>query len=174
MKKSTIASLATFVVVMVLGVAYLTFSVVQYNPFRSYTTVNFRLDNASQIEDGTSVLLRGVKVGNVVSVTPADDQIALKVRFNDHYKIPADSQVKIEQLSAVGEPYLDFLPDSLDGPYLTNGATVSPAQVQNPLSIPAIFKLVAGFSSNINSKQLGGIADTVYEATSNTQGRCRI
>ncbi len=169
MKKSTIASLATFVVVMVLGVAYLTLSVVQYNPLRRYTTVNMVLDNSSQLVHGTSVLLRGVKVGDVVSVTPSGEQVAVKVRFNRDYQIPAETEVKIEQLSAVGEPILDFMPDSLDGPYLHNGSTIGTAQIRNPLSIPAIFKLVAGFSSNINSKQLGGIADTVYQATDGTQ-----
>ncbi|MDF0530302.1 MlaD family protein [Tsukamurella sp. 8F] len=170
MKKSTFFSLLTFAVVMVFGAAYITFSVLQYNPLRKYTEVSMKVANANQVVQGTSVLLRGVKIGDVTSVDQLGDGAKINVRYNRTYKIPQDTGVKIEQLSAVGEPFVDFLPDNLDGPYLTNGTEIATSKVKNPLSIPEIFKLVAGLSSNINSKELGGIADTVWQATSGTEG----
>lgn len=170
MKKSTFFSLLTFALVMVLGTAYIAFSVVRWRPLADYRSVTMKLDNANQLLPDSSVLLRGVKVGNVETIERRDGKVVVKFRYDGKYKIPSNTGLRIEQLSAVGEPYIEFLPDSLTGPYLADGAKIDIAKIKEPLSLPEIFKLVSGLSSNIKSTDLGGITETLADATSNTQG----
>ncbi|CAM3880423.1 MlaD family protein [Tsukamurella ocularis] len=170
MKKSTFFSLLTFALVMVLGTAYIAFSVVQWRPLADYRSVTMKLDDANQLLPDSSVLLRGVKVGNVETIDRKDGKVVVKFRYDGKYKIPSDTGLRIEQLSAVGEPYIEFRPDTLNGPYLADGSTIDIAKVKEPLSLPETFKLISGLTSNINSTDLGGITETLADATSNTQG----
>ncbi|WP_019200302.1 MlaD family protein [Tsukamurella sp. 1534] len=170
MKKSTFFSLLTFALVMVLGVGYIAFSVLNYRPFAKWNTVEMKLDNAHQLLPDSKVLLRGVEVGNVQTIDRTDGKVAVKLRYDSKYDIPQSTGIKIEQLSAVGEPYIDFLPDSLQGPYLDKNASIETAKVKQPLSLPETFKLVSGLTSSINSTDLGGITETLAAATDNTQG----
>ncbi|KXO88820.1 MlaD family protein [Tsukamurella pseudospumae] len=169
MKKSTFFSLLTFAVVMVLGTAYLAFSVVQWRPLTDYRSVTMKLDDANQLLPGSSVLVRGVKIGDIESIGRADGKVVVKFRYDSKYKIPADTKLRIEQLSAVGEPYVDFRPDTLSGPYLADGSTIDIAKVKQPLSLPETFKLISQLTTSINSTDLGGITETLSDATSNTQ-----
>ncbi|MGX9294995.1 MlaD family protein [Tsukamurella paurometabola] len=169
MKKSTFFSLLTFALVLVLGTAYIAFSVLQWRPLADYRSVTMKLDDANQLVPDSSVLLRGVKVGNIQSIDRENGKVVVKFRYDGKYKIPANTGLRIEQLSAVGEPYIDFRPDSLDGPFLADGATIDTAKIKEPLSLPEIFKLISGLTSNINSTDLGGITETLADATSNTQ-----
>ena len=169
MKKSTIASLFTFAVVMVVGVGYIALSVVQYKPFATYKNVTMQLDNVVQLLPGSAVLLRGVKMGDVTDIQRTNGKVQVKLRYEGQYNIPQSTGIKIEQLSAVGEPFVDFLPDSLSGPYLSKDATIDTKKIQQPLALPETFKLIASLTSNINSTDLGGITTTLAQATSNTQ-----
>lgn len=170
MKKSTFFSLLTFALVMVLGTAYIAFSVLHWRPLADYRSVTMKLDNANQLLPDSSVLLRGVKVGNVETIDRKDGKVVVKFRYDGKYKIPSDTGLRIEQLSAVGEPYIDFRPETLNGPYLADGSTIDIAKIKEPLSLPETFKLISGLTSNINSTDLGGITETLADATSNTQG----
>ncbi len=169
MKKSTFFSLLTFALVLVLGTAYIALSVLHWRPLADYRTVTMKLDNANQLLPDSSVLLRGIKVGNVETIDRQNGKVVVKFRYDGQYKIPSNTGVRIEQLSAVGEPYIDFRPESLTGPYLADGATIDTAKVKQPLSLPETFKLVSRLTSSINSTDLGGITETLADATSNTQ-----
>ncbi|MDP0400222.1 MlaD family protein [Tsukamurella strandjordii] len=171
MKKSTFFSLLTFALVMVLGTGYIAFSVLNWRPLTDYKAATLKLNDANQLLKGSSVLLRGVKVGDVQSIDRRDGKVEIKLRYDGKYKIPQSTGLKIEQLSAVGEPYVDFLPDSLNGPYLNDGAVIDTAKVKEPLPLPETFKLIAGLTGSINSTDLGGITTTLAQATSNTQGQ---
>ncbi len=170
MKKSTFLSLLTFALVMVLGTAYIAFGVLHWRPLADYRSVTMKLDNANQLLPDSSVLLRGVKVGNVETIDRKDGKVVVKFRYDGKYKIPSDTGLRIEQLSAVGEPYIDFRPENLNGPYLADGSTIDIAKIKEPLSLPETFQLISGLTSNINSTDLGGITETLADATSNTQG----
>lgn len=170
MKKSTFLSLLTFALVMVLGTAYIAFGVLHWRPLADYRSVTMKLDNANQLLPDSSVLLRGVKVGNVETIDRKDGKVVVKFRYDGKYKIPSDTDLRIEQLSAVGEPYIDFRPENLNGPYLADGSTIDIAKIKEPLSLPETFQLISGLTSNINSTDLGGITETLADATSNTQG----
>lgn len=170
MKKSTFFSLLTFALVMVLGTGYIAFSVLNWRPLTDYKAATLKLNDANQLLKGSSVLLRGVKVGDVQSIERRDGKVEIRLRYDGKYQIPQATGLKIEQLSAVGEPYVDFMPDSLNGPYLSDGAVIDTAKVKEPLPLPETFKLIAGLTSSINSTDLGGVTTTLAQATSNTQG----
>lgn len=170
MKKSTFFSLLTFALVMVLGTAYIAFSVLHWRPLADYRTVTMKLDNANQLLVGSSVLVRGVKIGDVQSINRENGKVVVQFRYDGKYKIPQNTGIRIEQLSAVGEPYVDFRPDSLQAPYLADGATIDTAKIKQPLALPETFRLISNLTSSIDSTDLGGITETLADATNNTQG----
>ncbi|GAB3133414.1 hypothetical protein GCM10027289_23230 [Tsukamurella serpentis] len=169
MKKSTFFSLLTFAVVLVFGIGYIALGILNWKPFADYRSVTMKLDNANQLLPDSSVLLRGVKVGNVETIHRESGKVVVKFRYDGKYKIPQNTGLRIEQLSAVGEPYIDFRPDSMNGPYLADGSTIDTAKVKEPLSLPETFKLISRLTSSITATDLGGITETLADATSNTQ-----
>lgn len=54
-------------------------------------------------------------------------------------KIPATTPLEIGMQSALGEPFINFMPTTVSGPYLRDGDVVAAKNVGEPRSIPAMF-----------------------------------
>ncbi|WP_433760410.1 MlaD family protein [Nocardia sp. CA-135398] len=107
MKMRLLVSGTAIVVVPALGVGYMVLGALRIRPFADYTTVRMLLQNSRGLNTGSPVLLQGVEVGKVTGVHTAASGVETTLRVDDTYRIPADSAVRIENLSALGEPYVD-------------------------------------------------------------------
>lgn len=68
MKIGPLASLGGIAAITVLGASYLTFGVVQVDPFADYTEASMVLKNSGGLGVGSPILLTGIEVGRVTSV----------------------------------------------------------------------------------------------------------
>ncbi|KZV46349.1 hypothetical protein F511_07901 [Dorcoceras hygrometricum] len=78
--------------------------------FRKYLAV-FEFDQASGICTGTSVRIRGINVGNVVSVNPSLRSIEAVVEVeDDKVVIPQNSLIEVNQSGLLMETFIDITP----------------------------------------------------------------
>ncbi|MBF6475375.1 MCE family protein [Nocardia abscessus] len=103
-------SLSSIAAVVLLALAYLTFDVVGVDWFTSYARLTMTLTNSGSLGPQSPVLLFGVRVGKVVSVRNGDDGVQVSMRVRNDCHIPVASTVSIENLSALGEPQVQFTP----------------------------------------------------------------
>lgn len=171
MKKELIANVITFTLVLVLGLSALLFGYMGLRPGTGFTTITMQLPRAAQLVTGSSVLLHGVRVGTVTAVRGTADGVDVALRYPSRYRVPTASAISIEQLSALGEPYIEFAPNSSSGPYLNDGAVLDRTAVAVPASIPEIFRSLANVARLTDAGPLSALIKTAWEATAGTEAQ---
>ncbi|MCC3317821.1 MULTISPECIES: MlaD family protein [Nocardia] len=154
---------------MVLGIGYLTFGVLRVDLFGNRTHVTMILPRSGSLLSGSPVLLRGVKVGEITSIDKAERGVELKLAIDSKYRIPATGSASVEDLSGLGEPYIEFVPNSDGGPYLADGQRIDSAQVVLPRSIPDVAQTVTGLLEQLNPQAISNIVKTLDQALSGTE-----
>ncbi|MFI1917495.1 MlaD family protein [Nocardia sp. NPDC020380] len=168
MKVSSLASLGGIAAVTVLGASYLTFGVVKADPFAEYTNASMMLADSGGLSVGSPILLTGMKVGKVTSVDGTAQGVQVGFRIDADRKLPVDSAVTIEQLSALGEPYVEFRPKTGGAPYLKDGQRLDTSAVKSPLSIPEVSRLVNKVMNQLDPKVAASLASTLGTAFHDT------
>ncbi|MET8776887.1 MlaD family protein [Nocardia sp. NPDC004654] len=168
MNTRALVSLTAILAVLVFGVAYMTFGVLNIDPRRSYIRIDMRLDNSGGLGPNSPVLLNGVHVGRAASVRKAADGVAVELRIDDRFRIPVSSLVRIEQLSVLGEPYIGFEPEDGAGPYLTNGQVVPADQVRTPMTITALSARLVELLDQVHPEVMASLVGTFDRALAGT------
>lgn len=85
---------------------------------------------------GSAVTYRGMKIGRISEIRLNEKGVVeATATITNPVKIPANSPVKVRGLSPVGEQYLDFQPESSEGPYLENGSRVTASVTDLPKTL---------------------------------------
>ncbi len=126
MQRKMLLSTIGLVLVFVVGASYLLVSVMRVNPLKSTYAVTVDLDRSGGLQPGSDVTLRGYRIGKVTSIELVDrgQSIAAKTEIDAKYKIPADTKISVGALSAAGEQYIDFRPNTERAPFLKDGSVV--------------------------------------------------
>ncbi|BDT99295.1 MlaD family protein [Nocardia sputorum] len=169
MKPRSVLSLGAIAAVSVVGSAYLAFGVVGADPFAEYTTVTMRVADSGGLATGSPVLLSGIEVGEITAVDSTASGVRVTMDIHAMYQVPADSLVTIENLSWLGEPYVEFAPQSPGGRNLRDGEAIDTALVRPPLSIPELARLVTRVLSRIDPAAANALVDTFTEALTGTE-----
>ncbi|MGE2713048.1 MlaD family protein [Mycolicibacterium litorale] len=83
----------------------------------------------------SNVMLRGVPIGKVTNISTAVSGATIDFYIARDHSIPVDSEVRLENLSALGESYIGLMPRTDDGPVFRNGDHVATEDVRQPASI---------------------------------------
>ncbi|MBF6132133.1 MCE family protein [Nocardia otitidiscaviarum] len=121
-----LASGLTLALGVLVGGGYLLFDVMRVRPPGSTYTVTIQLDRSGGLQAGNNVTWRGYRIGEITAVelTDAGAAVAVRAEVDNRYRIPKDTAVQVHALSAAGEQYIDFVPNTDRGPYLDDGAVV--------------------------------------------------
>ncbi|MCS3779425.1 MlaD family protein [Tsukamurella ocularis] len=136
------------------------------NPLANKSTLTMILPTRGQIDVGSPVNLHGIRIGSVSRVQREGNRAELTLLIDGKHQIPANSRVKVEQLSAVGEPFIDFTPDVLQGPYLPDNATVAAEKITAPIETADVFKRIGTLTNAIESNDIAGLLESLRQATS--------
>ncbi|GAB2443283.1 MlaD family protein [Nocardia tengchongensis] len=161
-------SLSAIVTVLVLGVVYMTVGVLHLDPRRTYITADMHLDNSGGLAPNSPVLLAGVQVGRTQSVSKEATGVLVRLRIDNRYRIPVASDVRIEQLSALGEPYIEFAPKAGGGPYIANGQTVPTSRIQMPMTISTLAAKLVELLNQVHPEAISRLVETFDHALSGT------
>lgn len=135
MNRSLLARMVALVLVVLLGGYYIFIDVLQYRIGAQRFGVTVMASDAGGIYPGAVVTYRGVPVGAVSSLELRTDGVRIHLGINPGTRIPADASVRIKELSALGEQYLDLDPSSPSPPYLHAGSTIPESRVTLPTPI---------------------------------------
>ncbi|MBY6367186.1 MlaD family protein [Rhodococcoides corynebacterioides] len=161
----TLLSVGALVVVAVLGVAYLALGVLDMDPRRDHLTLTVPLTTSGGLIDTSQVTLRGAEIGRVERIDVGRDGLEAVVRVDAADPIPRDTEVRVSNLSAAGEQFLDFRPRTASGPFLSDGDTVDSDNVVVSPSVSDTLAVAEALTAEIDTRALGGIVDTVDTAT---------
>ncbi|MEV0062143.1 MlaD family protein [Nocardia sp. NPDC050718] len=161
-------SLSSIVAVLIFGVGYMAFGVLHVDPRRGFVTVEMRLDDSGGLGAHAPVLVAGVQVGRTETVTKQAGGVLVRLRIEDRYRIPVASEVRIEQLSALGEPYVQFSPVRDAAPYLEDGQVVPTERIRMPMTITALSAKLVRLLEQIDPAVIGNLVGTFDRALSGT------
>ncbi len=158
--------------VLVVGLAYLLIGISNINPFRSTYTVTVNmcppaeagatperlaevrsLCTSGGLQPRSEVTFRGVRVGKITAVDITETGLAATAELDNEFKIPRGGAVAVQALSAAGEQYIDFRPDSDEAPYLADGDVIDAANVKTPVPITKVLDNATAFIEELDLKQ---------------------
>jgi len=128
-------SALALVAVMVVAVGYLLFGALRVNPFASTYRVTVELPESAGLLPNQDATIRGVPIGRVDSLHITPTGVDAVLRLESRMKIPSASQVRVSGLSAAGEQYVDFVPESESGPFLSDGSRIKLGHATVPISL---------------------------------------
>ncbi|WP_433731152.1 MCE family protein [Nocardia sp. CA-129566] len=161
------------VVVLILGMSYLGAAVLRINPLPSTYTVRVELKSSGGLAANNDVTFRGSRVGKVREVRISGDGVAAIADIDDSARIPVGGTVAVGRLSAAGEQYLDFRPDSDSGPYLSDGSIVERAATSTPVTVQSVLANMSGLIGGMNPTRLNVIIDELDKALAGGPDRLR-
>ncbi|MFI7193650.1 MlaD family protein [Nocardia nova] len=173
MRIRSIVSLTAIAAVLVFGIVYMTVGVLHLDPRKSFFTADLRLAESGGLGPNSPVLFDGVAVGKAETVRKQAFGVLVRLKIDDKYHIPATSEIHIEQLSALGEPYIEFASTSPAGPYLRDGQTMSTERVHLPMSITALSTRAVQLLEQIHPEAVARLVDTFDTALTGTDQAMR-
>lgn len=169
-KPASVASLGAILLVLVLGIGYLSFGVLGQDPFREQLTAHLLVRNSGGLGTNSPVMLTGIRVGKVTKVARTAAGVQVDFQVEGTHRIPVSSSVVIENLSALGEPYLEFKPQRDQGPYVHDGQQLDARADRAPILIPQLSVRVVDFIGQLDPKTIANLVGTLDTALKGTEG----
>lgn len=148
--------LIVFAILSAVGILYVSGSylgVVDRILGRNYT-VHAHLPGSGGLYVGSAVTYRGYQIGEVLAVQPRADGINVDMRIDDEARIPTDAPLRVRNLTAIGEQYVDFAPRADIGPYAQDGHTFEVGREALPLDEADLLTQLDSFVSTVDTKAL--------------------
>lgn len=159
MRRGIKVRLIAFVILSAVGMMYVSASYLGFVDQvlgRGYT-VHVLLPDSGGLFKGSEVTYRGVKIGKVSNMTVKADGLRVDASLKEGVKVPANSPVFVHNLSAVGEQYLSFEPQSKQGPILKDGDIVRGNKDSLPLGEDELMRDLSGFISSVSGADLNTV-----------------
>lgn len=154
MTRKAAAAFVAFAAMMVSFVVYVASLGVRVAPPADRTNLSMDLDDVNNLVVGSNVLLRGVPVGKIDHIDVSVSTAKVHFFIDNKFTVPADTIVKLENLSALGESYLELEPLRAGGPGFTNGQRIPPANIRSPRSISELGTSVVRLLNQLDPDQL--------------------
>ncbi|WP_099244726.1 MlaD family protein, partial [Mycobacterium sp. shizuoka-1] len=150
-------ALVGMALVMVVALAYVVIVSLRVNPTQSTIAVRVPLPESGGLLPAQDVTLRGVPIGRVESVNLTDRGVTAVAIFNENVRIPQHTTARVSALTPAGEQYLDFRPQTDQGPYLTDGSTLSDDQTSVPVSFSQLISNFEGALKQVDPQKIAAI-----------------
>jgi phospholipid/cholesterol/gamma-HCH transport system substrate-binding protein len=163
--------LVAFVLVSVVGIVYLGGSYIRVDRMagRGVHTVHLQLADSGGIFSNAEVSYRGVTVGRVGELRLIPDGVEVDLVLDDSGpRIPADLRAQVANRSAVGEQYVDLLPNTDHGPFLRDGSVIPRDHTATPLPVETVLLNLDQLVTSIPLDRLRVVVDELYAAFDGT------
>jgi virulence factor Mce-like protein len=154
-------------VVTALGSGYLVLGVLDAEPMTARNRVTIRMDHAAGLRPGSAVVYRGVDIGTVDEVRSVPGGVRVRLSYDRVHPIPVHTVLKVENLSALGEPVFAFLPGPLGASdrtaYLRDGDELT-GSVDAPATVPELLAASSRLLGQADSAAISRLADTFAAA----------
>jgi virulence factor Mce-like protein len=156
-----VVSFLAFGAIIAFVLAYFTSLGLRVNPPSDRTNLSMSVPEINGLVVGSNVLLRGVPVGKVTSTSTTIAAATVDFYVDGQYRIPVDTEVQLENLSALGESYIGLVPHGDGGQVLRNGQQISTERVVQP---PSISELATSITRVLDQMDPGALSRVISEA----------
>lgn len=164
--------LLAFALVALVGVTYVGFRYAGFENLigRGGYPVRVQMTDSGGVFSGAAVTYRGVSVGSVGELRLTDYGVETTLDIDqDAPPIPADTDVFVRNLSAIGEQFVDIVPRTDGGPFLDESSVIPPDRVQTPVPIQKLIGSVNAFAGSVPPEPLRIVVNelgTAFDGTS--------
>ncbi|ORA14029.1 MlaD family protein [Mycobacterium asiaticum] len=155
---------AILAVVTLLGAAYLTFGVLNVEPTGQRTRLTLLLDNSGGLMPTSQVTMRGIRIGRVAGIQTTPTGLLVSLDIDQQHPVPADSAISIQNLSLVGEQYIDFTPKHVAPPYFSDGTVIPAERVAAAVTVSDLLNKANALLSVLNPTYVNNIVGAVSVA----------
>jgi phospholipid/cholesterol/gamma-HCH transport system substrate-binding protein len=164
MKIRYAVSFVAFGLIVAYAVYYIAALGVRIGPPDDRVNVAMQVSDINGLVVDSNVLLRGVPVGKVTGIDTSMHNATVRFYIDKRYPIPVDSDVRLENLSALGESYIGLVPRTSDGPMFHDGQQVATEKVTQPASISELATSVVRVLNQMDPGQLTRLVDETDQA----------
>jgi virulence factor Mce-like protein len=154
------ATFIAFAAMIALGAGYIWSLGVRVAPPADRTNLSMQVADINGILLDSNVLLRGVPVGKVTGIHSSLQEATIDFYIDGRYQVPVDSEVRLENLSALGEPFIGLVPRVDHGPMLRDGQRIATQRIVQP---PSISELAVSVTRLLNQADPQGLKRVVDE-----------
>jgi len=160
-KVRDVVSYMAFGVIITIVLAYFWSLGLRVNPPDNRTNLTMDVPETNGLVVGSNVLLRGVPVGKVTDTRASVDAATIGFWIDGQYRVPVDSEIRLDNLSALGESYIELVPRSDGGQMLRNDQHISSEAVTQP---PSISELATSVVRVLNQLEPGALNRIISES----------
>ena len=153
-RRSLVPRMIGLVIVIVVGVYYIVFDVLQYRVVSQPFTVTVLMPSAGGLYTGADVTYRGVQVGTVTALDLNARHVAVKLAIDPGEHIPDNGPVLVKELSALGEQYIELDPKTGSHPDLQAGTLIPASRVTLPIPIGTALIDLGAMLKSLNPSDL--------------------
>jgi phospholipid/cholesterol/gamma-HCH transport system substrate-binding protein len=172
MSRRTLINLVYFNAVFALMLFWAFNNIVSWDRIEQPYTITGDFEQAAGVKANAEVTYLGVHYGHVSSVQRRDDGVRVTMKIDKDRDIPAESVARVFRKSAIGEPYIDFVPpDSYekgDAEVIEPGDNVPRSRTTVPLEFSELLRSASALISSIDPEAAGGL---VHELSLALDGR---
>jgi phospholipid/cholesterol/gamma-HCH transport system substrate-binding protein len=158
---------ATFVVftAMILAfVMYISSLGIRVSPSDHPTKLSMDVADINNLTVDSNVLLRGAPVGKVSQIDTSLHSATIHFYVEEAYAIPLNSVVRLENLSALGESYIEIEPRESGGQVYASGQQISTSDIKAPSSISELGTSVVRVMNQMDPGQLQNVIGEADDA----------
>jgi hypothetical protein len=137
---------------------------VEVKPPASRVNLSMQVPDINGLVVGSNVLLRGVPVGKIAKITPSVDGATVDFYIEKTFDIPVDSDIKLANLSALGESYIGLVPRSQGGSMFRDGQHIATESITAPPSVSELATAVVRVLKQLDPEHLKHIVTEVDTA----------
>jgi len=164
MKIRNAVSFLAFGLLVAYSVHYIFALGVRIGPPDDRVNVAMQVTDINGLVVDSNVLLRGVPVGKVTGIDTSMQNATVHFYIDKQYPIPVDSNVRLENLSALGESYIGLVPRTSEGPMFHDGQQVATEHVTQPASISELATSVVRVLNQMDPGQLKRLVNEADQA----------
>lgn len=164
MRVRGIATFIAFALMIAAGAVYIGALGVRLGPPSHRTNLSMQVADTNNLVVGSNVLLRGVPVGKVTHIELSLSAATVDFYVDGRYQVPVDSEVRLENLSALGESFIGLVPLSRGGPTFRDGQRIATQRVRQPASIAELTTSVVRVLNQADPEALKSVVKEVDTA----------
>lgn len=140
--------------------------------YSSTYQVTVELEESGGLFTGAEVTFRGVPVGRVDSLRLTEDAVEAVLRIDDDVDVPAEVSAHVHNRSAVGEQYVDLVPDAAADPageLLADGSVIPRSDTSTPLAEEDLLVDVDRFVTTVDRRDLRVVVGELGQAVDDAE-----
>ncbi|OBF18551.1 MlaD family protein [Mycobacterium sp. ACS4331] len=164
------SQLVIFTIASLVGVAVMLFAYMQVPTLLGLgrITVTMQMPATGGLYQFSNVTYRGVQIGKVTAVDLTATGAEATLSLTRSPKVPADLKAEVRSMSAVGEQYVELLPQTDQPPYLENGSVIPVERTTIPQEVGPVLDQVSKLVDTIPSEKLTQLLNETFNAFNGT------